>query len=215
MVKNSKVAMDLGNVMRQLKSGKTRGSNPRDFNPEEISALELKRDALQARIREAAKERAIDRLIAHNTSEADRIVTEVSTTIRVATAESSTFFQAVNGAGSSTDLRAQAAVLRARATEKAKEERKAEQKAEREAKRSAAGPSAPQRGKRARTEAPSDARNELMKKTMLDLRSLLSEKGLDAKGRAKQELVDRLLAASREPPRRGALGRTDRSHFIR
>jgi len=189
----SKLSKDLGNVTRQLKSGKTRSANPRDLDPDEITALERKRDALQAQIRETAKTRAINRINAHITSEADRVVTEVSTSIRAATAESASFFQAVNGAGSSTDLRAQAAVLKARATEKAKEERKAHKEAERKAKRCAASSGLQPQMKRARTEASSDAQKELMKKTMPDLRSLLSEKGLNDKGKTKKELVDRLL----------------------
>ena len=60
--------------MRQLKSGKTRGANPRDLYPGEIGALEKKRDALQAQIREAAKERAVNRINAHTTIEADRVI---------------------------------------------------------------------------------------------------------------------------------------------
>ena len=120
MVSNSKRANDLGNVMRQLKSGMTRGTNPRNLTPAEISALEQTRDRLKAQTRDANKERAINRIIAHNTSESDRVITEVSTAIVAATADSSTFFQAVNGAGSSTELRAQAAVLRVRAAEMAR-----------------------------------------------------------------------------------------------
>ena len=55
--KQSKLSDALGNVNRQLRSGKTRGANPRDLEPEEISALEQKRDDLTALMKEKAKER--------------------------------------------------------------------------------------------------------------------------------------------------------------
>ena len=60
--KPSKESKDLGNVIAQLKSGKTRGSSPRDLCPKEIAALEQKRDALQAVMRQKAKERAVQRI---------------------------------------------------------------------------------------------------------------------------------------------------------
>ena len=203
--KPSKISKDLGHVRLQLKSGKTRGLNPRDLTADEISALEQRRDALLAEMRKAATERNISRINAHTSGCADRVANEVSTKIESATAESSSFFQAVNGAGSSTELRVQAAVLRARATEKGKEERLALKKAEQEAMRSADNASdSAQRTKRTRTEPPSDARNVFMRKSMPDLRALLSEKGLDTRGRAKTELVDRLMkAVHQDPPQEG------------
>ena len=90
---NSALANELPNVMRQLKSGKTRGSNPRDLDPEEISALEQQRDALRTKMRKAATERNIARINAHTSACADRVVEEVSTRTDAATAESSTFFK--------------------------------------------------------------------------------------------------------------------------
>ena len=91
MVNNSKRANNLGNVMRQLKSGMTRGTNPRNLTPAEIFALQQKRDCLHAETRAANKERAVNRIIAHHTDESDRVITQVSTAIVAASPESSTF----------------------------------------------------------------------------------------------------------------------------
>ena len=44
----SKQSRDLANVRLQLKSGKTRGSNPRPLSPEEVCALEARRDQLHS-----------------------------------------------------------------------------------------------------------------------------------------------------------------------
>ena len=74
MTKHSKLAQDLGDVRRRLKSGKTLGRTPRPLTAEEIEALEKKRDDLLAQIREAAKERGIARIARHTTAEADRVV---------------------------------------------------------------------------------------------------------------------------------------------
>ena len=82
MVKNSKSAMDLGNVMRQLKSGKPRGSNPRDLYSEEVAALEQKRDALQTAIKMKAREQGIARVNSHTTAEADRVIQTVEESTR-------------------------------------------------------------------------------------------------------------------------------------
>ena len=76
--KPSKASKDLGNVIAQLKSGKTRGSSPRDLYPEEIAALEQKRDALQAMMKQGAKERAVQRINGHTTAQADRVIGAVS-----------------------------------------------------------------------------------------------------------------------------------------
>ena len=69
--KPSKLSKDLGNVVAQLKSKKTRGANPRDLEPEEIAALEQKRDALKAQMNQIAKERRIARINGHTTIEAN------------------------------------------------------------------------------------------------------------------------------------------------
>ncbi len=190
----SKRSLELGNINRQLKSGKTRGSNPRELPPEEITALEQRRDFLQAQMREAAKERTLSRITAHTTEESNRVIQEVKT----ATASSARFFENVGGSGSSTDLRVQAAVLRARATEKAKEERKEKREAEKAAKRGASNDAVPPL-KRSRSESLTE-RDKLMKKTMNELRTLLTEKELDAKGRYKKELVERLLTKTEDTP---------------
>ena len=115
----SKLSRDLANVRMQLKTKKTRGTNERDLDPEEITALEEKRDAIQAEMRRQATERNINKINSHTTAESDRVIQSVQD----ATRNSEEFFQAVGGSGSSTDLRTRAKVLMTRATEKAKEER--------------------------------------------------------------------------------------------
>ena len=72
--KPSKLNKDIGNIRLQLKSGRTRGQNPRDLTPEENTALEQKRNALLAQMRDSAKERAVSRISAHTTLEADRVI---------------------------------------------------------------------------------------------------------------------------------------------
>ena len=74
--KSSKTSKDLGNVIAQLKSGKTRGSVPRDLHPEEITALEQKRDALQDVMKQGAKERAVEKIKRRSTVQAVRVVGE-------------------------------------------------------------------------------------------------------------------------------------------
>lgn len=76
--KQSKLSDALGNVNRQLKCGKTRGANPRYLEPEEISALEQKRDDLTALMKQKARERAIGRINGHTTAQADRVIGAVS-----------------------------------------------------------------------------------------------------------------------------------------
>ena len=198
----SKISKNLGNIRTQLKSGKTRGANPRDLDPNEVEALEQQRDNLIVQMNAKARERSVARIISHTTEESNRVIEAVSQNIGAATSASSQFFEAVGGAGSSTDLRMQAAVLRARATEKAKEERKVLKEAEIYAKMSATADSSntPQRAKRTRTQAPEDQRrSDLEKKSMADIRLLLAGKDLDTKGRSKKELTDRLLAEEKSP----------------
>ena len=127
----SKLSKDLGHIREQLKSGKTRGKHPRDLEPKEIEDLEKARDGIIKQMHENRAARLTVRINSHTTSEADRVITAV----KDATKDSEHFFQAVGGAGSSTDLRAQARVLQARATEQARQERaneRAKIKAERE-----------------------------------------------------------------------------------
>ena len=165
MVKNSKLAMDLGNVVRQLKSGKTRSSNPRDLDSQEIAALEQKRDALQTAIRMAARERGIARVNSHATAEANRVIQTIQDSIQDSTIESKEFVKSVGGSGSSTELRIQGKVLMTRATEKAKEERaeaRAKAKAQKDQERAdarAAAKKSPKR-KRQNPEAPAEAKQK-------------------------------------------------------
>ena len=50
-----KMSKDLANIQTQVKSCKTRGSNPRLLSPEEITDLERQRDSLKAQLAENAK----------------------------------------------------------------------------------------------------------------------------------------------------------------
>ena len=72
--KPSRTSRDLANVRLQLRSGKTRSQNPRDLTQEEIDALTQKRDALLAEMAARSKERVVNRINGHVTSEADRII---------------------------------------------------------------------------------------------------------------------------------------------
>ena len=72
--KHTKASRDLANVRVQLKTGKTRGSNPRLLSPEEVDALKTKEKDLVAQMAAATKERAINRINAHTTTEADRVI---------------------------------------------------------------------------------------------------------------------------------------------
>ena len=70
----SKVSIDLSNINRQLKSGKTRGANPRELTQDELESLERRRDELKAQMREAAAERLTSQVNAHTSSEIDRAI---------------------------------------------------------------------------------------------------------------------------------------------
>ena len=50
----TKTGNDLKHALCQLKSGKTRGKNPRDLGPDEIQALEGRREELKAKLKAAA-----------------------------------------------------------------------------------------------------------------------------------------------------------------
>ena len=56
----------LANIRLELRSGKTRGVNPRVLTPEEVRARELRRDDLISRM--------VGRVNAHTTAEADRVI---------------------------------------------------------------------------------------------------------------------------------------------
>ena len=135
----SKISKDLGKIEAQLRSGKTRGSNPRGLEPEEsaggapqsgFAALEQKRDAMRARMSASAKERTIARLNAHATTEADRVIGAV----HEASAPANAYFEAIGGAGSSADLRLQGKAL----TERAKEQERQAKREQTEGRRAAA-----------------------------------------------------------------------------
>ena len=119
----SKLSRDLANVQADLRTGKTRAKTPRDFTPEEIRAKEALRDRLKKQMRENAAQRAIRRINEHTTTEADRVIEAQGQQINDATADSRTFFASVNGAGSSTELRTQRAVLSVKIKEQDKKER--------------------------------------------------------------------------------------------
>ena len=80
--KPSKLSKDLGNIVATLKSGKTRGNNPRDLTQDEISSLEQQRDSLRSRMRENAAARLASRVAsevvppvtAHVTADNDRAI---------------------------------------------------------------------------------------------------------------------------------------------
>ena len=55
----------------QLKSGKTRGTNPRLLTLEEVQSLEVRRDKLQAEMSEAKRRRLVDRVNTHTTQESE------------------------------------------------------------------------------------------------------------------------------------------------
>ena len=158
----SKLSRYLAHVKEQLKTGKTRGTNPRDLSPEEITALEQKRDALQTTMKIQARERVIARVNSHATAEANRVIQTIQDSIQDSTIESKEFFKSVGGSGSSTELRVQGKVLMTRATEKAKEERaeaRAKAKAQKDQERAdarAAAKKSPKR-KRQNSEAPAEA----------------------------------------------------------
>ena len=64
---HSKASRALADIRLQLKTGKTRSANPRDLSPEEVRALEARRDQLQAEMLEARRQRFVARLNAHTT----------------------------------------------------------------------------------------------------------------------------------------------------
>ena len=57
--RKSKIALTLANVMRQLRTGKTRGKRPRVLKPEEIQVLEMRKDVLREKMNAARRERAL------------------------------------------------------------------------------------------------------------------------------------------------------------
>ena len=73
----SKASRDLGNVVQQLRTGKTRGSNPRDLEPAEIADLRTRESVLRAQVKEAVRARVVNRVNAHTSEVAERVVERV------------------------------------------------------------------------------------------------------------------------------------------
>ena len=65
----------------QLRTGKTRGSNPRPLSSEEVRALEARRDQLQTEMANRQRQRIVSRVNTHSSQEAERtrevIITEL------------------------------------------------------------------------------------------------------------------------------------------
>ena len=74
---HSKLGYALARVTVQLKSGKTRSAIPRDLEPAELEDLRQRARDLKAQMAVAAKERAVARVNAHTTVEADRVIEQV------------------------------------------------------------------------------------------------------------------------------------------
>ncbi len=62
----------LAHVRLQLRTGKTRGSNPRPLLPEEVSALEARRDVLQTEMASRQRQRILSCVNIHTTQEAEQ-----------------------------------------------------------------------------------------------------------------------------------------------
>ena len=62
----------LAHVRLQLKTGKTRGPNPRLLLPEEVSALEARREVLQTEMASPQRQRILNRMKVHTSQEAER-----------------------------------------------------------------------------------------------------------------------------------------------
>ena len=67
----SKMSRAIARVREQLKSGKTRGVNPRPLTADEIQALEQKAAQLQEEMAEARHQRSVARINNHATQEAE------------------------------------------------------------------------------------------------------------------------------------------------
>ena len=81
----SKASLDLAQVRFQIKSGKTRKG--RTLEPEEIAALEEKRDRMVAEMRAERQKKFIGRITDNTTSEASRVIREVPYAVQQCIAE--------------------------------------------------------------------------------------------------------------------------------
>ena len=68
----SKQSRELANVRLQLKSGKTRGTNPRPLTPDELRALEARREQLVSTVGARRLLRVVGRVNAHASQEAEQ-----------------------------------------------------------------------------------------------------------------------------------------------
>ena len=71
----SKLRRDLSNVAVQLRSGQTRGANPRKLTDDEVEDLRRRHDCLRAHMSEARKQRIVARVNAHTTEQSERVIT--------------------------------------------------------------------------------------------------------------------------------------------
>ena len=68
----SKQSRELANVRLQLKSGKTRGTNPRPLTPDELRALEVRREQLVSTVGARRLLTVVGRVNAHTSQEAEQ-----------------------------------------------------------------------------------------------------------------------------------------------
>ena len=121
----SKASRDLAQVRFQFKSGKTRKGRP--LEPEEITALEEKRDRMVAEMRAERQKKFICRITDHTTSEADCVIREVPQVVQQCIAEE---LDKRLGPAPATELE-EALVARDRNNKRIRELRKEEKKAAR------------------------------------------------------------------------------------
>ena len=76
----NKASRALADVRLQLRTGKTKKG--RALEPEEITALEQKRDLLVSAIRVERQNKAVARITSHTTQESDRVIREVPQAVR-------------------------------------------------------------------------------------------------------------------------------------
>ena len=134
----------------------TRGNNPRPFTPDEMDRFREQEIELMEKQTEEKESRQAARVNSYTTKEADRVIDAV----KVATINSESFFSVVGGAGSSTDVLAQAQVLTVRGREHKRAEKAKEAAAKSEAKATAKAAEAKEKAecKQAAKEAAKEAK---------------------------------------------------------
>ena len=70
----AKLSRDLSNITVQLRSGQSRGANPRRLMNDEVELLKRRRDAIRAQMGEARRQRISARVNAHTTQQSDRVI---------------------------------------------------------------------------------------------------------------------------------------------